>query len=140
MDDVVDEGNVCLLNRVGVSCAGEDRAEEITEDSVAEPLSERGDRDTAQQTVAGWTVAPESAVVVPALVGAVDVEVFFVLVHLKPWPDRVLVAHAVVLDKEFARLVLLLVHILPARRLGNEGSCDHYEAAEEALEPGDETP
>lgn len=45
-----------------------------------------------------------------------------------------------ILDEKFFGLILLIVDIQPAGRLGEEGSEDENEAAEETLQPGDEAP
>ena len=140
MDDVVDEGDVALGNGVGVAGVVEDGAEKVAEDGVAEPLGEGGDGDAAHEAVDGGAVAEEGAVVVPALVGAVEVEGLLVLAHLQRGPHRVLVADAVVLYEELARLFLLVVDVQPARGLGDERAEEDDDAAKEALQPGDEAP
>ena len=137
---VVDEGDVGLGDPVGVAGGVEDRAEEVGEHGVAGPLAEGGEEHVAGPAVPGGLVAEEGAVVPPALVRAVLVEQRLVLVELELYPGRVRVAAAVVRRQDPFRLLLAVIDIEPAGRLGEEHAEEDDEAGEEGLEPGDEPP
>lgn len=113
------------------------RGKELT---ITSPLAEDGDGDVAADAVAGGAGLEQGAVVPPALVGAVHLEVLLVLAQLHADPDAVVVAVAVVLGQHAAALVALAVDVQPARRLGQEPDEDDDDAGEEELQPHGDNP
>ena len=133
------ERDVLLSDGVGDAGGVENGGQKVGDDGVAGPLAVDGDHDVDADTVARGAVAEQSAVVPPALVTAVELEMLFVLAELECHPWGFGVAVAVVLDQEVSALLLLAVDVLPTGGLGHEPDEDGDQAGEHELEPdGDE--
>lgn len=134
------KGNVLLVELVGDANGVEDGREVVGEHGITSPLAPERDHDVDTDPVARGSVAEQSAVVPPALVGSVELEVLLVLMELECYPNAVRVAVAVVLDKEILTCLLLAVDVVPARRLWHDPDTGDDNTGEEQLKPDREEP
>ena len=108
---------------------------EVVDSAVTCPLTEDSHRAVASKAVTGGLVLEERAVVPPAPVGSVHVEVFFVFVDLHGYPDTVLPSETVVLRKDFLGFAVLATGVEPTRAFGQEPCQEQNQCREEDLHP-----
>lgn len=118
----------------------QDTSQEVGDDTVTSPLTEKGSDAVGGETVAGSTVLEECAVVPPSLVSTIELQVRLVFEQLKLDPLRIWVAVAVVLGQESLSLFLLAIAVEPSWRLWEEHSEDDHETREESLKPERDDP
>jgi hypothetical protein len=108
---------------------------EVVDCAVTCPLTKDSHRAVASKAVAGGLVLEERAVVPPAPVGSVQVEVFLVLVDLHGHPDALLPPETMVLRKDFLGFAVLAAGVEPTRAFGQEPCQEQDQCWEEDLHP-----
>ena len=109
--------------------------EEVVDCAVTCPLTEDSHRAVASKAVAGGPVLEERAVVPPAPVGSVHVEVLLVLVDLHGDPNTILPAETVVLRKDFLGLAVFATGVEPTGAFGQKPCQEQDQCGEEDLHP-----
>lgn len=108
---------------------------EVVDSAVTCPLTKDSHRAVASKAVTGGFVLEERAVVPPAPVGSVHVEIFFVFVDLHGDPDTILPPETVVLRKDFLGFAVLATGVEPTRAFGQEPCQEQNQCREEDLHP-----